>query len=67
MSLVIDGDAADLTENPVVRQRLWPEASTAKVGISPASAVRGSAGTPISAADAMQMEMVRERLATAPD
>jgi hypothetical protein len=41
------------------------DASTAKVGISPASAARGSAVVPISAAAAMQMEMVLERLATA--
>src|SRR5450755_3245970 len=36
------------------------DASTAKVGISPASAVRGSAVVPISAAAAMRMEAVLE-------
>src|SRR5258708_11175169 len=40
-------------------------ASTAKVGISPACAARGSAGAPISTAAARNTEAVLERLATA--
>ncbi|MHC2493586.1 hypothetical protein ACVI8K_000502 [Bradyrhizobium barranii subsp. barranii] len=43
MALPVDGDAADLAEDPVVRQRCFgQEASTAKVGTSPAVAVPGS-------------------------
>jgi hypothetical protein len=61
--LPIDGDAADLAEDPVVGQLL--DASTAKVGISPAEAVREGEKMPSDTALAIKSKKLREKRATA--
>jgi hypothetical protein len=43
LALPVCGDAADFSEDAVVGQWFWPGGATAKVGISPATAVRVSA------------------------
>jgi hypothetical protein len=63
--LPIDGDAADLAEDPVVGQLLRQDASTAKVGISPAEAVREGEKMPSDTALAIKSKKLREKRATA--